>query len=217
MKLTSPRDYVLGGIGVTMMVGGNYVYSHKSDWPVDKFVLPDPLTLNRFDRSAIKNYSLSAGKASDVFLISSLALPGILMFDRNMRRDAFPITAAYLQSTFITGAEIQLVKGLVHRLRPFVYNESVPITKKMKADAGASFFSGHTAMTASAAAFTATVYSVYHPNGKELPYVYAAAAAIPLTTGYLRYKAGNHFPTDIIVGYLVGVANGFLIAELHRR
>ena len=86
----------------------------------------------------------------------------------------------------------------------------------MKADANASFFSGHTAMTASAAAFTATVYSIYHPDSKALPYIYISAAAIPLTTGYLRYKAGKHFPTDIAAGLIVGALNGFLIAKWHK-
>ena len=163
------------------------------------------------------NYSISAAKASDLFLVTTLVLPAILFADKDIRKDVGPITAVYFQSVLITAAEIQFVKGLFDRARPFVYNSSAPMSEKTKPDATASFFSGHTAMSASAAAFTATVYSIYHPNSKALPYIYISAAAIPITTGYLRYKAGKHFPTDIAAGFIVGAVNGFLMAKWHKQ
>ena len=39
---------------------------------------------------------------------------------------------------------------------------------------------------------------------------------LPAVTGYLRFKAGKHFPTDIIVGYGVGATIGYLVPELHK-
>jgi len=36
------------------------------------------------------------------------------------------------------------------------------------------------------------------------------------TVGYLRYEAGVHFPTDILIGAIVGSAIGYAIPYLHR-
>ena len=38
----------------------------------------------------------------------------------------------------------------------------------------------------------------------------------PALTGYLRVDSSNHFPTDVIVGYIIGAGIGFLIPELHK-
>ena len=216
IKLTSPGDYIVSGASVSLFFGGNYFYRNKKALTEQEINSLSVSNVNAFDRKATLHYSISAAKASDVFLVSSIVLPIVLIADKDIRKDAGPVGIVYLQSTIIAGAEIQLVKGLIDRARPFVYNSSAPMSEKRKADANASFFSGHTAMTASAAAFTATTYSIYHPNSKALPYIYISAAAIPITTGYLRYRAGKHFPSDIAAGLIVGIANGFLMANLHK-
>ncbi|MBL0105581.1 MAG: phosphatase PAP2 family protein [Bacteroidetes bacterium] len=216
IRLSKPNDFIYSGIGISFFAWGTYAYDHKSDWPPSEFTLPDYHSINRFDRSAVFHYSKSAAKTSDVFLLSSLALPSVLFLDSKMRKDAGPISIVYLQTVFLTLGEIQLVKGYAHRLRPYVYNENVATEAKMNADAGASFFSGHTAMTSAMAVYTASVYSAYYHGSKAEPWIWAGALAVPLTTGYLRYRAGMHFPTDILTGFLVGAANGFLMARLHR-
>ena len=43
------------------------------------------------------------------------------------------------------------------------------------------------------------------------------AAALPALTGYLRIRAGRHYPSDVLVGYLVGGAVGYLIPTLHKK
>ncbi len=217
ITLTAPGDYIVSGASVSFFFGGNYFYRHKKPLTDQEINSLSVSNINAFDRNATMHYSISAAKASDVFLVSSMVLPVVLLADRDVRKDAGPVAVVYLQSTLIAGAEIQFVKGLIDRARPFVYNSSAPMSEKRKADANASFFSGHTAMTASAAAFTATVYSMYHPTSKALPYIYISAAAVPITTGYLRYRAGKHFPSDIAAGLIVGIANGFLMANLHKE
>ena len=217
IKLSEPADYVISGASISLFIGGNYFYRHKPPLTESEINSLSISNINSFDRRATSNYSHSAAKTSDVMLVSSIALPAILLADNEVRKDFGGVTIVYIQTTLMAGAEIQFVKGLIDRARPFVYNPSAPMSEKRKADANASFFSGHTAMTASAAAFTATVYSIYYPESKALPYLYISAAAIPITTGYLRYKAGKHFPSDIAAGLIVGIANGFLMAHMHRK
>jgi membrane-associated phospholipid phosphatase len=216
IRISKPGDFIYSGVGIGFFLWGTYSYNHKADWPPKSFSLPDYHSVNRFDRSAVFHYSESAAHTSDILMGGSLILPSFLVFDQSARRDVDGIAICYLQTFFLTLGEIQLVKGLVHRPRPFVYNENVPVSRKMKPDAAASFFSGHTAMTATAAIYSATVYSTYHRGSKEEPWIWAGAVALPALTGYLRYRGGRHFPSDILAGFLIGSANGFLMARLHR-
>lgn len=61
----------------------------------------------------------------------------------------------------------------------------------------------------------AKVYSDYKPNKSKF-LIYGLAAIPPALIGYFRYKAGKHFPSDIIVGYVVGAVGGILIPHLHK-
>ncbi|MBT8218659.1 MAG: phosphatase PAP2 family protein, partial [Bacteroidia bacterium] len=47
------------------------------------------------------------------------------------------------------------------------------------------------------------------------PVVWTTAIAVPALTGLLRTRAGKHFYTDVIVGFVVGAAVGYLIPEIH--
>jgi len=55
------------------------------------------------------------------------------------------------------------------------------------------------------------------PDSKWKPVVWGAAITIPAVMGYFRVAAGKHFPTDVMAGYLVGGAVGFLVPHLHRK
>ena len=56
----------------------------------------------------------------------------------------------------------------------------------------------------------------FYPDSKAKPIIWTSAALIPAITGYLRVKAGRHFTSDVLVGFLVGAAVGWVIPELHR-
>ena len=46
--------------------------------------------------------------------------------------------------------------------------------------------------------------------------VWSMCAAFPILTGVLRYKAGKHFWTDVITGYLAGAVVGLATPYVHR-
>ena len=64
--------------------------------------------------------------------------------------------------------------------------------------------------------FTAKVINDLYPNSKYKGLAWAGAITIPAFAGYLRYRAGKHFPSDIFVGYGVGAALGVLIPQFHK-
>ena len=72
-------------------------------------------------------------------------------------------------------------------------------------------------MTAANTFFAAKVFSDYYPDSKWKPVVWTAAATIPAITGYLRVKGGRHFTTDVITGYAVGAAVGYLVPHFHKK
>jgi membrane-associated phospholipid phosphatase len=115
----------------------------------------------------------------------------------------------------ITAAEVTFIKSIIPRARPFVYHANAPMREKLKTDANCSFFSGHTAMTAAACFFTAGMYTGIH--GPKNDWMWAVAAVPPVATGFFRYKAGKHFVTDIIAGFIVGSANGYILTQLHKK
>ncbi|MEP6675831.1 MAG: phosphatase PAP2 family protein [Ferruginibacter sp.] len=178
-------------------------------------------TLNRnnvdnLDRGTTRNYSENARKASDKFFYGSMGLPFFLLLDKRIRKDAGNVGLLYLETMATTGTIYTIAAMSANRFRPYAYNTDVPIAKRSRGGSRNSFFAGHPSIVGTSTFFIAGVYSHYHPEMKNKWILYTAAAAATLTTGYLRYKAGQHFPTDIIVGTLIGPTVGLLVPHFHN-
>ena len=109
------------------------------------------------------------------------------------------------------------LKATTRRLRPYAYRISPTEGGEISSTTNQSFISGHTSTVAAASFFTAKVLTDMHPDSPVKPLIWASAIALPAATGYLRYKAGKHFPSDVIVGYGVGALIGFFVPHLHRN
>ena len=175
--------------------------------------------VNSFDRRAINNYSLSANTVSDYFLYGSALMPATFLLNENLRDDIIPLALMTVEVFTINYGITHLTKYAVGRNRPYVYNSSLDEEFRTNTDAKASFFSGHASHTAAISFMTAKVWNDYNPDMKWLPKLslWTAAALYPGITGYLRVKAGKHFPTDVITGYVVGASIGWLIPHLHKK
>jgi membrane-associated phospholipid phosphatase len=140
----------------------------------------------------------------------------VLLANKPARSEAGKITLIYTETLLINAALTNLTKELVKRKRPYNYNPNAPLSKKQEPDATSSFFSGHTSFTASSSFFLAKVYADTNPNSKWKPLVWTGAATLPLTSAIFRVAAGKHFPTDVLVGYIVGAVTGFLVPHIHK-
>lgn len=179
-------------------------------------VMLNPQNVPKFDRLPTRLWSKPAAYASDALMYTSFAAPSLLFIDKNIRKDWYKVGAIWAETFALTAGVTNLTKVLTHRSRPYTYNPNAPWDKKMERDARYSFFSGHASMTASMCFMTAKIYTDYYPKSKALPWVWASAAIVPAITGILRVRAGKHFPSDVIVGYLVGASIGVLIPTLHK-
>lgn len=208
----------LGLFGAT--VYGYRYLAEKEGLSYEKAISLTPDDVWWFDRPATKQDAskwLDAHNTSDLLLNSTVALPAILGFDRNIRKDWFDVLLLYGQSHAVSSDLYILNSALVSRARPFNYNADVPIEEKIANESRNSWFSGHVSSTATASFFMAKVYSDYHPGlGNKKYWLFTAALIPPSLVGFYRFKAMKHFPTDIMVGVVAGAATGILIPHIHK-
>jgi len=172
----------------------------------------DPGSLSGFDRIALDNFSGSAATASTVALIGVMAFSGFSSVHGTTPAQARGNVAVLSNALIWTYAATYWVKVLAHRSRPVLYTAAASAAAS-DPDNRRSFPSGH----ASVAFAAATTYFVI--AGREhLPHrtrnallAYGAAAAVAA----LRVSAGQHFPTDVIGGAVLGSGIGWLAATVH--
>ena len=179
--------------------------------------LLDRNNINAFDRSAAFNISTQAAKASDAVLIGGILTPGLLLASPRVRANYGQVAVLGGQTFALATGLTNITKVLVKRTRPYVYNPDAPAHWLEKGDSRYSYFSGHTSVPAAMCFFTAKVYHDHHDNLGGRIAVWSGAALVPAVSGFLRWRAGKHFWTDILSGYIIGAATGILVPELHRR
>jgi membrane-associated phospholipid phosphatase len=207
---------IAGGIGLSAL--GLSMIKNKPDLTeaeVNALSKEDVFFLDRFSAG---DYNSKADKDSYIpFYGSFAAVPVIMLLNKNERNHSGQVLALFVETMSVTGALFSITAGNVQRSRPYVYNTHRPMSHRMDSDSQRSFFAGHTAATATASFFAAKVFSDFNPNSKARPYVWAAAALVPASVGYLRLKAGRHFLSDNILGYGIGAGVGILVPHLHKK
>lgn len=134
---------------------------------------------------------------------SSFFLYGIFAHDSAAKRNSLVMGASLAASTLITVG----LKYSFNRKRPFV---TYPNLVTQKSEAGSpSFPSGHT----SAAFATATSLSLAYPKWYVIAPSFLWAGAV----GYSRMELGVHYPSDVLVGALIGVGSSFLMWKVNGR
>ena len=211
----------LGSAGISKNLLNKY--PNLSDQEIQNFLHVSPKTPFRFDDWAIKQSSYKAKKVSDILLYSSFIPPLLLLLDRPNEGEGNTLgTHAVLLAETITvnWGLTNLAKRAAKRPRPYMYNDNFDIfsiEERRKKNSRMSFFSGHTSMVSAMYFLTAATFANYYPNSRWRPFVWGASISIPALTGFLRVKAGKHFPTDVLVGYAVGaLIGGVLVPALHQ-
>lgn len=174
-------------------------------------------TFSGISAFTVRSFDKGAAKASDVLVIATALLPATAFFFEKGREDWLNAGHLYLQTGFLNYTLTTTVKSLVRRPRPFVYNPDVPIERAMERDARLSFFSGHTSTAASFCFLSASLLQEYSNNRMVRTVGWISAGIIPAVVGYLRMKAGKHFFSDVLVGYITGAGIGLTVPLIHRQ
>ncbi|AEV28608.1 membrane-associated phospholipid phosphatase [Sphaerochaeta pleomorpha str. Grapes] len=202
--------------GGLSLIGGSYLIDH---FMLEEISTVDANTLdihdvNWFDRWAMQPYDQTMDKVSDVLDGISLLLPGLLML--SPETGFFTVGVMYTEAIVLSYGLKEVGKTLLHRTRPYMYFDLFPEDKVADGDWNRSFPSGHTTMAFTSAAFTSYVFSSYFPDSKWKTPVILGSFAIATATAVLRVTSGNHFPTDVLGGAVIGTLSGFLVPYLHR-
>lgn len=214
-RLSTAIDVPIASGAVGFLTAGALIGRSQPMPPKESLLALNREEVNRFDRAATYNYNKAARYTSDAFLYFSIASPLLHLPSANARRDYGKIAAISSEALMLNLALTNYVKEIIRRKRPLMYNPDVAIDKKWKSDNFKSFFSGHTSTVACMSFMYANMYAQYNPGSKLKPMMWTLAALMPLTTGFLRFKAGKHYWTDIIVGYAVGTLCGLAVPYLH--
>lgn len=109
-----------------------------------------------------------------------------------------------MASVAVTSAVVNLaLKRVGRRQRPDQIGQDVPVTRRVRMPTSLSFPSGH---SASAFAFATGV-------GNGLPVVAVPLHAVAGVVAYSRVHTGVHYPSDVVVGSVLGI----VLAQLTTR
>ena len=192
------------------------IYS-KDTSSVAQILALDKNDIGAFNRKGVSHYSTRAFDASNMLFYGSMPLPLFLLLDKHIRKDAGRVAMMYMESISVTG---MLYTGAVYfrdKYRPYAYNPEVDMSRRVRGGAKNSFFAGHVALVGTSTFFIAKVFSDYHPESKIKWVFYSLAGLATGATGYLRYAAGEHFPTDVLIGVGIGTLSGILIPHFHKN
>lgn len=214
-KFKVDAPVIAAGLGLTAL--GVSLIQNKDPLKSAEVLAKDKKDVNRFDRFSAGYFSEKADEDSYIPFYASFAMPVVSLLNKNIRSKAGQVMVLYLETMAITGSMYSLSAGSINRPRPLVYSDDAPMKKRESKSSQRSFYAGHTAATAAASFFAAQVFSDFNPDSKALPYVWAAAAIVPASVGYMRLKAGQHFLSDNLLGYAIGAATGILVPHFHKN
>lgn len=131
----------------------------------------------------------------------SLFVAGWAKNNKQLKIDAAYFAGGYILSAIITNG----AKHIFKRERPY---NTYSFIKKRDVGGGYSFPSGHT----SAAFYTATSLSILYPKWYVIvpTYVWASSA------GWARMYQGVHYPSDVLVGAVVGAGSAWVSYKVQR-
>lgn len=183
-----------------------------------------------WDRPIAGRYCESADRVSDwavVLGVAPLALAGASWgLGDASGMDFAAYTLMFAQALALQSGVNLMVRSLEFWPRPYVYAKDgygsgsravVEKAENAEGEAYGSFFSGHTSAAFTIAVFTGEWFSEVYPNSPYQGIVWAASLSAATLEGVLRIAAGKHYPTDVVVGALVGSGISLAVIQIHKK
>ncbi len=173
---------------------------HAQNWDINLLKQINPSNPNS---TTWKGISSTAEPLCVAAPISMFAV-SLINQDQNLKKNSFKLA----ESIIITAAIAEVMKVSINRDRPFVKYPLDVFPNKIE-ETGKSMPSGHTAF-----AFT-TATSIYLAYPKW--YVALPAFTWATAVGYSRLYLGQHYPSDVMMGAIVGGGSACLTNWLNKK
>lgn len=193
---------------------------------VNQITKLDRNDVNRFDRNATYHWNRSMDKTSNVLYKTLPYLPVALVVPELVQKrwnHAVTLGVMYMEVFWLTTGVTDISKSLTGRIRPYLYNTSFTPEERFQFQnteaptASTSFISGHSSRTFAFAVFTSKTFTDIYGKGAASILVWSTTLTAASLTAYARVAAGEHYPTDVLAGALVGGAIGYFIPVLHKN
>jgi membrane-associated phospholipid phosphatase len=159
---------------------------------------------------------------------SLYALPMMLfvvldMRDVGFRRWKIWLTDALIimEAMVLQGAVTEIWRRSIQRPRPFLYEPGVYPDDRRNSEATYSFYSGHVSSVFSLVTGIAYTWTLRHTRSRFVPLVWVSVMLAASLAPIARVASGDHFPTDVFVGAVVGTGFGLawpaLRHYMHQR
>ncbi len=205
-----PRDGgVTGGLLITGALLSLIQVDRNHLWQSELLSLDEPVK---------RNFSIDAAHLSDITVNIAVVLPVATLFSGHFDRpygDSMLLYAQALAGSFALNA---VAKYTVQRPRPYNYSDDPAIRKwatEQGGDSHVSFYSGHSAMSFTAAVAAATLLASHSDDYNARAVVWGVGLGLASFTAGMRVRAGRHYISDVAIGAVLGAGMGFAIPYLH--
>ncbi|MCF7858643.1 MAG: phosphatase PAP2 family protein [Candidatus Cloacimonetes bacterium] len=166
-----------------------------------------------FDKIAFQPYSNKLKDLSDytAYLTIGTAIYCLYDNDTSTLLDNLIVYAEIMTAQSAIG---KWTKTLTKRFRPFVYDPDVDIIKKQQRNSQHSFYSHHSSTVFAAA--TCSYYRYYQKYGHNY-FLASLLFSTASATAILRVASAQHFPSDVVIGALMGSCISFGISKYHNN
>jgi membrane-associated phospholipid phosphatase len=169
--------------------------------------------LNAIDRRFVGSTNPAAGLASDITVTAVVFLPPLLdLFAVGPTRAWAQDVTVFAEALLVTTLLNQVTNFTLQRPRPRTYAGDPSYLTNPRAYF--SFYAGHVSNTA--AGLSAAAYTLRLRYGEQV-WPWVVAGLVTASVGAERVLDGQHFPSDVLVGALVGVGVGIAVPWLHAR
>jgi membrane-associated phospholipid phosphatase len=218
------RDFIIAGLGISSKLYANHRENNLPLFTHDDLFNLHRGDINLFDRGATHLWNKGLHEKSDLTRTFLFVAPSLIVLNQGLQKEwtnLFTYGVMYAEVVLVTVGITGLAKTTVMRKRPYLYNTEVSLAEKeemiSKNDVFDSFISGHTSIAFASAVFLSKTFTDIYGNSTRSKLIRGSGLAMASLTGYLRYRSGYHFPTDIIAGAFAGSAIGYFIPVLHKR
>lgn len=210
-KLELLTDAIIIGAG-TLVTLGAYANSYNL---IRQHCICDPDSINALDRRTVPNDNKMFDVAANYLVASALLTPIIVDYlDIGLTKSFVEDMVVYGNVLAINFGLVTISKFVTQRPYPYMYRTGGNLAGRDPSDY-LSFYSSHTSTTVAALAFTAVTINQRYKQSGLWPWLVVGAAGSVIAVQLVA--SGEHFPTDVIVGGIMGYAIGTIVPEMRFR